>query len=192
MNETPSSVSPPSVPAAARTRGWVRIVLAVSLALNLAVVGLTAGIALRHGGPQDRGGGQDFGLGPLARALPVEERKALRRGFIDNHPELAKGTEALKADFDRLLAILRSESLDPAALDAALAQIALRNAERLTSGSALIGGYLARTDAAGRADYADRLAEVLGRGARRGSGPGGAEGAGPDGKSGKTGADPGG
>ena len=61
-----------------RTPKWVRVLLALSLALNLLVIGLVGGAMARFGGPD--------GLRPPARsigavlyhALPGEHRRALR------------------------------------------------------------------------------------------------------------------
>lgn len=149
---------PPS--AAPRTRGWVKILLAVSLAANLAVAGLAAGAFLRHGPPRDR----DIGLGPLAQAMTRDDWKAMRPAFLERHPDLKAGPAVLRGDFAALLAALRGEPFDPAALDGALEGIASRNADRLASARAVIADHLKAMTPAARAAYADRLERVLERG----------------------------
>lgn len=163
MSDTLSPTAP--VPPAPRTSGWVKALLAVSLALNLAVAGLAGGAFLRDGPPM-RGDG-DFGFGPLGHALSREDRTALRAAFVDRFPALKEGRAALRADFDALIAALRAEPFAPPALDAALATIAARNAERLASGRDVIAAYLKDMDPAARAAFADRLEAALARGSRR-------------------------
>lgn len=155
----------PPVPPAP-TRGWVKVLLAVSLALNLAIIGMAAGAFLRNGGPPGRGDDRDFGLGPLADALSREDRRALRDAFLERHPDGMGGRAALRADFDALLAALRAEPFDPAALDAAFASIAARNADLLERGRSVVADYLKTMDAATRAAFADRLETALLRGDR--------------------------
>lgn len=158
MTELPPAATPPAAPG---TRRWVKVLLAVSLALNLGVAGLAAGALLRPDGlPR---GDRDFGLGPLGEALTREDRKALRKAFVAAHPDLDKGLAALRADFDAVIAALRADPFDPAALDAAFNTIAARNAERLETGRLLIADYLKTLPAEARADFADRLQKVLNR-----------------------------
>ncbi|MCB6178352.1 periplasmic heavy metal sensor [Rhodobacter sp. Har01] len=159
----PSTGVPPSAP---RTAGWVKALLALSLALNLAIAGLAAGAYLRDGGPPGRGD-RDFGFGPLGEALSREDRKALRLAFLENFPALKDGRAALRGDFGALIAVLRADPLDPAALDAALATIAARNAEMLATGRDLIARYLKELTPAARAGFADRLDKALTRAGRR-------------------------
>lgn len=158
-----SAAAPPPQP---RTRGWVKILLAVSLALNLAVAGMAIGAFVRNGGPPP--GRDHMGLGPLSDALAPADRRALRKAFIDHFPDLRKGREALRADFDALLAALRAEPFDPAALDTALTVIAARNSERLDRGRDVIADYLKTMPDAARAAFADRLEKALERATRLG------------------------
>lgn len=162
MTETPPMPPAPAAPAEppARKRSWIRIALAVSLALNLAVAGMAVGAFLRNGGPPGRG---DMGLGPLADALSAQDRRALRKAFVDHFPELRQGREALRAEFDGLLVALRAEPFDPAALDAALSDIARRNTDRLDQGRSVIADYLKTMPDEGRAAFADRLERLLDR-----------------------------
>jgi uncharacterized membrane protein len=152
----------PNLPA--QPRRWTRVLLAVSLALNLLVAGLAVGAMVR-GGPAP--GGRDFGLGPLSEALSREDRKALREAFLDLHPDVRAGRRAMRADFDTLLAALRADPFDPAALDAALETIARRNTELLETGRGLVAARLKTMDASARAEFADRLEKGLRRMGRK-------------------------
>ena len=104
------------VPTSRRTR-ILRILLALSLAINLAVAGLAAGIALRgkDGHPPRN---FDMSLGPVARALSPEDRAAIReslRARRDLGPRRGRD-----ADLQALIAALTAEPYDSAALQAAL------------------------------------------------------------------------
>ena len=162
----PGTTEPASTPPASGTRGWVKIVLALSLAMNLAVVGVVSGAWLRHGGPP-RGEPRDMGLGPIGDAMTKEDRKALRDAFLAKYPDMKAGLATLRADFDALKAALRASPFDPAALEAAMGIIANRNADRLQTGQALIAAYLVSMTDAERAAFADRLDQALERGEKR-------------------------
>lgn len=163
MSDAPSP--PPPAPAETRTRGWVKALLALSLALNLVILGMIGGAFLRGGAPgrDDR----DFGLGPLADALDREDRAALRDAFSAAFPEARAGREALRGDFGALLQALRAEPFDPSALDAAFAAIAARNAALLEGGRAVLADYLKALGPEARAAFADRLERALTKGDRR-------------------------
>lgn len=156
-------VSPAPSPVAAPGR-WIRVALALSLALNLLVVGISVGAMLR-GGPAP--GGRDFGLGPLSEALSREDRKALRAAFLHRHPDIRAERRAIRAQFDDLLAVLRADPFDPVALDAALEAIAQRNSDLLDTGRGLVAERLKAMDTEDRANFADRLERNLRKLGRR-------------------------
>jgi len=56
-----------------------RIVLVISLALNLAVVGVVGGFMVRSSGDKGPPRSFDVGLGPIGRALDREDRRAAVR-----------------------------------------------------------------------------------------------------------------
>ncbi len=149
---------------AKRTRAprWMQILLAISLALNLGVAGMAAGSFLRTAGPA-----RDLGLGPLGDALSREDRRALRRAFVALHPELGRGAAALRGDFDPLLAALRADPFDPAALDAALEGIVMHNVGRMRSSRDLIAERLKAMTPQSRAAFAARLETIVARAAAR-------------------------
>lgn len=152
--------------AAERPRGnrRLKIALAVSLAFNLCIVGVIAGVMLRDGPP--RGGGRDFGLGPLSEALSHEDRRALRKDFVARHPDIRDARRQMRAEFDAVVAALRADPFDPAALDGALAAIAARNQSLLDTGRELVAERLKAMTVAERAAFADRLEKRVGRKAK--------------------------
>jgi uncharacterized membrane protein len=154
MAETPDQTPQPASPR------WIRIALAVSVALNLAVAGLALGAMLNDGPP--RGMPRDLSFGPFTEAFSAEDRRALREAFRDRMPGFRASREAARAEFQALIEVLRTDPVDPAALNAALIAIETRNAERLELGRSLIEARLLQMSAADRRAYADRLERGLG------------------------------
>jgi uncharacterized membrane protein len=139
----------------------VKIALALSLALNLVIAGVVGGAMLRDGPP--KGGGRDFGLGPLSEALSREDRKALRQAFVERHPDIRGERREMQADFAALVVALRADPFDPAALDAALGAIAARNQALLDTGRDLVAERLKAMSQEERAAFAERLEKRAGR-----------------------------
>lgn len=159
---------PPPAPTAspARSGKGVRIALAVSVALNLAFLGMAAGLALR-GGPPERMV-RDLDFGPFGEAFSREDRKALRDGFFERAGDVRAMRDEMRADMAALLAVLRSEPLDRAALQDLLARQNARLSERLELGQTLVAERIAAMGPAERAAFADRLEQALRHGGRRG------------------------
>jgi len=101
------------------TRLW-RIVLVTSLAMNLAVVGVVGGLLLRNAG--DKGGprGFDVGLGPIARVLDREDRRAIGEALRKVPGVRAPSRGDNRAALVALADVLRAEPFSEAALVAAL------------------------------------------------------------------------
>ena len=155
----PPVVAPPAVVPSGR---GLKIALAVSVAINLAIAGLAAGAWL-NGRHEARGRGMsDFGA--FSEALSREDRRGLRRALITEAPAFRAARTAAEAAFAGVVTALRTEPFDPAALDAALAAVAARNADRLELGRALIATYLVGMEAEDRLALADRLEAQLARG----------------------------
>jgi uncharacterized membrane protein len=157
--QTPST----SLPATRTSRG-IKIALAVSVALNLAVAGLALGARMadgpRHGMPRD------LSFGPFSEALSDQDRRALRRSLAERAGEFRESRQAARAEFEALLVALRAEPFDPPTLKGALAAIEARSAQRLELGRDLIETRLISMTPEERAAFADRLE----RGLRRGGG----------------------
>ena len=77
-----------------RAPRWMKIVLALSLALNLAVAGLALGAFLKDG-PR-RGMPRDLSFGPFTEAFSADDRRALREAFRGG-PQW-RGVEAVAAE----------------------------------------------------------------------------------------------
>lgn len=149
----------------------LRIALAVSVALNLAVAGLFAGMALHHGGfGPDRDGVRDLGFGPFTEALSREDRAALRQAFLAKAPDLRQARREMMADQRDLLAALRAEPFDAAKLSEVMAAQQGRMAARLETGQALMRDFLTAMSPEARLAFADRLEERLSHGRGRDGG----------------------
>jgi uncharacterized membrane protein len=141
----------------------VKIALAISVALNLAVVGLAAGAWL-GGGHRDMP--RDMSFGPFSEALDTSDRKAIRRALLERMGEFRASRAEARAEFQTLLDSLRAEPFDAQAMKTALAAIEARNAQRLELGRSLIETRLIEMTPEDRRAFADRLEKGLRRGGR--------------------------
>ncbi|MGD9864339.1 MAG: periplasmic heavy metal sensor [Pseudodonghicola sp.] len=141
-----------------RMRPWLRVLLGVSLALNLLVAGLAVGAAIRFGGGPERVR-PPMPLGALLyRELPREDRKTLRDRNLGAREERAARR---RADAEELNAALRAVPFDQARIEAFLTRDAARQAGLE---EAMRHAWLARVAAmsdADRAAYADRLQQAM-------------------------------
>lgn len=160
----PSGPTPSPVTAVPTTSRGVKIALALSVALNLAVAGLAAGAWLRDG--SHGGMPRDMSFGPFSEALDDADRKAIRRALLDRLGEFREQRQAARAEFETLLVALRAEPFDPAAMQAALVAIEARNSQRLKLGRTLIESRLIEMSPEERAHFADRLEKGLRRGGK--------------------------
>jgi uncharacterized membrane protein len=140
-------------PLPSSTRG-LKIALAVSVALNLAVAGLVIG-AFLGGGPGHMP--RDLSFGPFSAALSKDDRKALRDALFARGGDFQATRKAARAEFETLVATLRAEPFDPAAFTTALAAIETRNAERLELGRSLLEARIVGMSGPDRLAFADRL-----------------------------------
>lgn len=151
-----------------RTALWVRVLLGLSLALNLLVIGLIAGALLRGGGPDRmRDAPVHFGAA-LLRALPDEDRRAVMRTLRSDAPDRGSRRDAAR----QIASALRAEPFDAQALQTALAAQAdrLDQLQRATRAAWL--ARVAQMSPDARAAYADRVEARLTRArAHGGNGP---------------------
>ena len=146
-------------------RRWGRVVLFVSLALNLLVAGVVAGALL--GGPRDRDRDpalRDLGFGPFVSSLSRSDRAALRDGLRREAGALRENRAAMRAQFEELLTLLRAEPYDHAAVRAHVEGQHTRISERVTLGRQLLLERIEAMAPEERGAYADKLDEALRRG----------------------------
>lgn len=138
----------------------LRIALIASLALNLLFVGLLAGGVMtgaqRHVAPI---GGPD--LRALWRALPEDDRRAMRARFRDEAnepariPRTERRTQVAEGEAE-MLALLRAETFDAAAFAALLESRRTTMATRAEAAQTAFVARLAELGAAERAAIAER------------------------------------
>jgi uncharacterized membrane protein len=151
---------------------WVRMALAISLAINLGIVGIVAGAMFRDDGPMHSGHmTRDLGFGPFTEALSKDDRAELRRAFLAKLPEMRDGRRAMREDIGALLAQLRATPFDAAGLRAAFDRQNQRNAARLELGQQLIFDLVVGMTDEARQAFAGRLEQSLAKGPKRRDGP---------------------
>lgn len=150
------TVQPASAPAPGTGRS-IRIALAVSVALNLGVMGVVGGAMLKggpgHHGPMVR----DVGFGFFSEALTPDQREELRQRFVAGNPRVLSEWSAMRDDAVAVLQAMRSTPFDPGALKAALDAQSQRMNDRLATGQSLIEDFLLAMPADQRTAFADRL-----------------------------------
>ncbi len=139
------------------SRLW-RIVFVLSLALNLAVVGIVVGAASSGrwtDGPPPQ---IEVGLGPIGRALAPDERRDIRRYLIRQR---ALRDLNLRGGMRDIIAALTAEPFDVAQMENAMAaQISRNTALQQTLGGALLDVVSAMTPER-RAAFAAELAAEM-------------------------------
>ena len=168
MTSTPPELEPkaarPNKTGSSSLLRKLRIALAVSVAVNLAVVGLVVGTALRHGeGPMGRSNVRDLGFGIYSQILNREEKEALRAAFLAEAPDLRAKRRAMRQDALDVVAALRADPFDADRLSEVLAVQGQRLSEQLSVGGRLIGAFLIEMAPEARRAFADRLEASLKR-----------------------------
>lgn len=159
VNQTSAGAAAPTDAHPKLPRRWL---LPVSLALNLLVVGIVGGAAVRHAfdddGPMMV---RDLAFGPFTEALSHDDRAALRRSFLTRAGDLRDLRPKGRADFDGLLVALRATPFDLDAVKTQMAGQRDRMAERLGLGQDLLVERIAAMSDVERAAFAERLEAAL-------------------------------
>lgn len=153
-----SSVEPPP-----RRRRWLGPALFMSLALNLLGLGIVAGAFLGQGGAPGGRLPEASGMPSWFAGLDARDRAALRVAWRREGPGRAALRAQRREQSAALVAAIRAEPFDPAALEVALVRQAAGLAERQALAQRLLVERLTAMDAAGRAAFADRLEAGLQR-----------------------------
>lgn len=148
-------------------RRWVGWALGISLALNLAVIGVVAGAAWRIGGPE----GPGFRPPPLAgaiytRALEPGDRRALMGQMRRALGAERHGRDEIRGQYAAMIAALTAEPFDPEVVEALIAAQRETAVARLSAGQQVLASHIRQMSAEDRARFAKRLSEVLARGLR--------------------------
>lgn len=151
-------------PAAPRPRRWGKVLLFVSLAFNLLIIGAVAGALL--GGPRDRDRRpalRDLGFGPYVQALPLTDRVALGLAMRREAGAFRENRDVLRRQFEAFLDALRVEPYDHAEVTRIITLGQNQVIERQRLGRVLLLERIAAMDAAERAAYAKALDDALRR-----------------------------
>lgn len=142
---------------------WMRIVLVISLALNLLIAGVVAGALLRGPlqDPDRRPALADLGFGPFVEALPRGERIAVARDLRREAGAFRENRAELRRQFRRLVELLKAEPYDAGAVERLVTSQQTKLMERQSLGREILLQRLAEMAPEERAAYADRLARLL-------------------------------
>ncbi|MGP6087552.1 periplasmic heavy metal sensor [Antarctobacter jejuensis] len=139
---------------------WLRVLLFVSLAFNLLVVGLVIGFVL-NGPPKPRGDRTDPVL-PYTRAFDQDQQRELRQALRRSFRSEGQGVrDGYLSDYETALELLRADPFDAERIAEVLKAQAARGVDVRQRGQKVLSGYLAAMSPEERRAYADRLeAEV--------------------------------
>ncbi len=154
---------PVAPPSGGGMKPWLRVLLGVSLAANLLIVGLAAGAALRFGSTKADRPPPPTGV-TIYLSLPPEDRRALRSKMREVMPA-PKEREAEVRELARVLALT---PFDQAALEEVMQ---VQSGQRAQFQSAMEAAWLehvADMDDGTRAHYAERLVELAEHGHHHG------------------------
>lgn len=145
----------------------LRVALFLSVALNLLVVGLIGGAALRHHGgfvrSADLDPAFDAGVGPFGHALTRDQRRAFGTAIEGSRDAFARNRDEMRARLGDMLNALRATPFDIERLKLLVgeAQDGLIARQRIGT-DALVAEIGSMSDAE-RAAFADRLEQSLRR-----------------------------
>lgn len=149
-----------------RARNIWKIIFAISLALNIAVLGAIGGAALR------------FSKGPLAgigllkerqigsvymRALSRDQRRELGRQMLDEEGDNKDSRANMKTGFQEAINILRNANFDQEKFGIVFKGHAARSNQRLKSAQMILFSHITSMNISERSAYADRIEMALSR-----------------------------
>lgn len=153
-----ASPAQPSQPQPNPSRRGLHLALVVSIALNLAALGVVAGVALRAGAIHYGKAVQEMGFGPYSEALSAKDRRALRETILARAPELRQIRKDRRARILAIAEVLRRDPFDAAALHEKMAEEEVRLVAQVTLASQSLQEFLAALPEAERLAFAERLA----------------------------------
>lgn len=158
-----------------RRRRWPTVLLAVSLTLNLLVLGLVAGAFFRDERdarafpPPDRSVMRTTGFGPFFDAMPRDARNRLGEALRDRDGHFEPDRAALVGELRAMIATLRADPFDPDALAALLTAQHDRVNARIVAGRSILLEQVAAMSPDERRDFADQLEGRFSRAIERGA-----------------------
>ena len=156
MTETPTKQKP------AMSR-WLRVLLFVSLAANLLIVGLVAGVAMRDDHPARRATTElnDLGFGPFGRAFGEKDRREIGRAIEGRSGDIRDNGRAIRQSLENLLAALRQTPFDADEFRALVSGQQTNLEARQTIGRDIVYDRIEGMTDAERQTFAERLERQL-------------------------------
>jgi len=143
-------------------RPWLKLVFALSLALNLLVLGAVGGVVLRHGGFDGRH--HHMAGGPMTRALSKEDKRVVAREMRRSYRERGRdGRAAYGAAMQQLVAGLRAEPFDPAPVAKQMSRMREMLGQRVAIGQRVLLEHLEQMEPGARRAFAARLEQAMQR-----------------------------
>lgn len=144
--------------------GWMKGLLAVSLALNLVVAGLVGGNALRHWSDHrfqkvEIEPGLDRRQSRILHMVPEAQHEVAKRILLGRQDELDRARAEMREAHMAFIEAIRREPFDPAKLDQALARRNDAAGDFWRIGMQQVAEIARELDAGSRAELADRLEE---------------------------------
>ena len=147
-----------------KKRPWGKIILFLSLALNLLIAGLVTGAIL--GGPWDRGRNpllRDLGFGPFVQALPRADKRALTEALQREAGTFRENRAALRLQFEAFLAALRAVPFNADEARRLIVEQRGRIGDRQSLGQQILLERLTEMSDLERAAYAEKLGSLMRR-----------------------------
>ncbi len=145
--------------------GWMKLLLIVSLSVNVAIAGLVGGSAIRHwqhgfasGGRQNEPG-LDRRQTRILRLVPDARREEARTILLARQDEIAVAREAFRKTQQALIEAIRQDPLDRERLAAALAERQAASGRVWGIGYEQMIEIAATLNAAERTELSERLEE---------------------------------
>lgn len=159
-----TDTTPPETP---RTHRWVKILLALSLGLNLLILGMIVGTVAKFRNPdsivaQRALQARDLNYGPYTQALTPADRRAIGRKLRDQSGgEIRAALPELRRGYRELLGLLRSDTFDAESAGRIMSAQQRLGLRRQEIGQRLLLERLSAMSASERAGFADRLERAL-------------------------------
>lgn len=145
--------------------GWMKLLLILSLSVNVAIAGVVGGNAIRHwqqgvaSGKWQNEPGLDRRQTRILRMVPDARRAEARAILLARQDEYKAARETMRATQQALIEAIRQEPLNPERLAAALAERRQASGRMWGIGYEQMAEIVHRLDAAERAELANRLEE---------------------------------
>ena len=145
--------------------GWMKLVLILSLSLNVAIAGVVGGKAFRHWqrdverGKWHNESGLDRRQSRVLRMVPDARRDEAREILLSRQDEYKAARETMSAAHQALADAIRQEPLDLELLASALAERRAAGGRLWGIGYEQLGEIAGRLNATDRAEMAMRLEE---------------------------------